>query len=317
MYKIIGGDQKEYGPVSADQIRQWIAEGRANAQTQVQAEGSANWQPLSTFPEFADVLAAQASTKPLTVAETGTLTTLPPDILTRDYDLDIGGCISKGWQLLKSKFSVLFLGALICLLIEAALGLLGAIRFIGPLFSLANLFIVGPLMGGVYYLFLRALRGQAASADDVFAGFRLSFAQLLLGYLAVALLVGICMLPGVALAAVSFVIPIIRHQSPSVLQVVTAGVGLLICLIPAMYLSVSWMFAVPLIIDKRMNFWPAMETSRKVVGKHWWVVFGFLIMCGLIKAAGLLACGFGILFALPVTYAAMMYAYECMFGPAA
>ena len=28
MYKIIGGDQKEYGPIGAEQIRQWIAEGR-------------------------------------------------------------------------------------------------------------------------------------------------------------------------------------------------------------------------------------------------------------------------------------------------
>lgn len=53
MYKIIGADQKEYGPVSADELRQWIAEGRANAQTLIQAEGQTEWRPLSTFPEFA------------------------------------------------------------------------------------------------------------------------------------------------------------------------------------------------------------------------------------------------------------------------
>jgi len=52
MYKIIGGDGKEYGPVSADDVRQWIAEGRANGQTRVQAEGSADWQPLGSLPEF-------------------------------------------------------------------------------------------------------------------------------------------------------------------------------------------------------------------------------------------------------------------------
>ena len=60
MYKIIGGDQKEYGPVSAEQMRQWIAEGRAGAQTKAQAEGSADWRPLSAFPEFNDALAVQA-----------------------------------------------------------------------------------------------------------------------------------------------------------------------------------------------------------------------------------------------------------------
>ena len=42
----------EYGPVSPEQLRQWIAEGRANAQTLVQAEGSADWKPLGQFPEF-------------------------------------------------------------------------------------------------------------------------------------------------------------------------------------------------------------------------------------------------------------------------
>jgi hypothetical protein len=53
MFKIIGGDGRQYGPVSADQIRQWIAEGRANMQTMALAEGSTEWKPLSQFPEFA------------------------------------------------------------------------------------------------------------------------------------------------------------------------------------------------------------------------------------------------------------------------
>ncbi len=56
MYKIIGGDQKEYGPISADQIRQWITEGRLNAHTKAQAEGSPDWKPLSEFLEFAEAL---------------------------------------------------------------------------------------------------------------------------------------------------------------------------------------------------------------------------------------------------------------------
>jgi hypothetical protein len=52
MYKIIGTDQKEYGPVSGDQLRQWIAEGRINARTMVQPEGGQDWKPLADFPEF-------------------------------------------------------------------------------------------------------------------------------------------------------------------------------------------------------------------------------------------------------------------------
>ena len=55
-YKLLAADQKEYGPVSADQVRQWIAQGRANARTQLQAAGSGAWKPLAEFPEFADSL---------------------------------------------------------------------------------------------------------------------------------------------------------------------------------------------------------------------------------------------------------------------
>jgi prepilin-type processing-associated H-X9-DG protein len=61
MYKLLATDQKEYGPVSADQIRQWITQGRANARTQLQAAGSADWKPLAEFPEFAAALGPAAS----------------------------------------------------------------------------------------------------------------------------------------------------------------------------------------------------------------------------------------------------------------
>jgi len=53
MYKIIGTDGRQYGPIDADQIRRWIAERRANAHTLVQSEGSTEWKPLISFPEFA------------------------------------------------------------------------------------------------------------------------------------------------------------------------------------------------------------------------------------------------------------------------
>jgi len=66
MYKIIGGDGKEYGPISADQVRQWLAEGRLNAQSRIQAEGSADWKTLVEFPE----LAAMVAPPPMATATT-------------------------------------------------------------------------------------------------------------------------------------------------------------------------------------------------------------------------------------------------------
>lgn len=58
MFTIVGGDGRPYGPVSADQLRQWITEGRASGATLVQAEGASDWKPLSTLAEFATATAA-------------------------------------------------------------------------------------------------------------------------------------------------------------------------------------------------------------------------------------------------------------------
>ncbi len=64
MYRIIGADGREYGPITADQVREWITEGRANAQTVARAEGAAQWKPLIEYLEFAPVLARMAPALP-------------------------------------------------------------------------------------------------------------------------------------------------------------------------------------------------------------------------------------------------------------
>ena len=61
-YKVIGGDLKQYGPVSAEDLHKWIADGRLNAQSLVQVYGDIEWKQLSTFPEFAEALAGKPAT---------------------------------------------------------------------------------------------------------------------------------------------------------------------------------------------------------------------------------------------------------------
>jgi hypothetical protein len=52
MFRIIGADGKQYGPISLEQMRRWIADGRVNAQTRVQADGAADWKTAAEFPEL-------------------------------------------------------------------------------------------------------------------------------------------------------------------------------------------------------------------------------------------------------------------------
>ena len=60
MYRVLGADSKEYGPVNGEVLRQWITEGRANAQTRVKAEGAGDWQTLASVPEFEALFALPA-----------------------------------------------------------------------------------------------------------------------------------------------------------------------------------------------------------------------------------------------------------------
>jgi len=58
MYRLLGTDHKEYGPLSADDVRRCLAERRAHRLTLVRAETDVGWKPLGDFPEFQTDLAA-------------------------------------------------------------------------------------------------------------------------------------------------------------------------------------------------------------------------------------------------------------------
>lgn len=272
MYKIVGADGLEYGPVSVAQVKQWIAERRATAQTKVQPEGSTDWVLLGTLPEFVDSFAAAAPPPEVTVAATEQWA---QEVVARDYRIEIGNCISRAWDLIMKDFWLLVGASFVA----------GVIASGGPIPYLdipIGLILGGPMMGGLYAFYLKKIRGQSATFGDIFLGFSVAFGSLLGAYLISLLLV---------------------------------GVGLIFCIAPGVYLAVSWVFALPLVIDKRMDFWPAMELSRKVVTKHWWLMFGFLIVVGLMVIAGLLACIIGIVVTLAISHAAIMYAYEDIFNP--
>lgn len=57
MFTIIGGDGQEYGPVSLQQLRSWVAAGRANLDTHAKVAGSDEWQRLGDLPEFTEQIA--------------------------------------------------------------------------------------------------------------------------------------------------------------------------------------------------------------------------------------------------------------------
>jgi uncharacterized membrane protein len=57
-----------------------------------------------------------------------------------------------------------------------------------------------------------------------------------------------------------------------------------------------------------------MEVSRQVVHRHWWSMFGLVIVLTVVALAGFIVCGVGALISVPVASAAFMYVYEDLFG---
>ena len=139
----------------------------------------------------------------------------------------------------------------------------------------------GPLMGGLCLYFLKKIRGEPASVGTAFSGFSIAFLPLFLA---------------------------------SLVKTLLTAAGFFCLILPGIYLMVAWTFTLALVIDKRLGFWPAMGLSRKIVSKHWWKFFGFIIVLSLIKMAGMLVFFAGYLVVAPVALAALMFAYEDIFG---
>lgn len=231
MYKIIGGDGREYGPVDAAQIQQWVLEGRADRFTRVQPEGG-DWKALGELPEFAGVLAQRSQSVPPPPLAYASPVDFQQSILQREARLDIGDCLSRGWSLFAGNFGLFFVAVLILWLVQQ----LGVIPLIGALFYLV---LAGPLIGGISIIYLKRIRGEPAAIKDMFALFGTSFLPLML---------------------------------VNILTIVLSTIGFIFCFLPGLYLKVAWVFGIAVAADKQMDFWGAMELSRRVVTRKWFSV---------------------------------------------
>ncbi|SVB54575.1 uncharacterized protein METZ01_LOCUS207429 [marine metagenome] len=77
-YKIKGTDGAEYGPVSTEELQQWIAQNRCTRDSLVEADGSGEWVPLATLPVFQSALAALAVPPPAPEQGDGGVSTVIP-----------------------------------------------------------------------------------------------------------------------------------------------------------------------------------------------------------------------------------------------
>ena len=285
MYYVIAADGKVNGPLTAADVHQWIAEGRASKYSRVRREGEADWQALGGIPELAPP-PAPAPRAPVAIASAGATATATAPLrraeaiaatyVRRGVRLDAAQCVSRGWRLVRANPVVLICAA------GGVWTIIIALTFVPRIGWLAGMVVNSPLLGGLYCLNIRRIRGEAANAEEAFAGFRVAF-----------------FIPLVVAGLVSGAL---------------TTLGILLLVLPGIYLAVGYMFVLPLVMDKRMDVWTAMEVSRRVVHQQWWMTFALAIIAALMVLAGVLAFGVGVIIAVPVATAALMYAYEDLFG---
>lgn len=335
MFTILGTDGKEYGPVAVAKIQEWMIAGRANLQTQARRVNETEWKTLGDFPEFtgagsgpstagippaAPAFPAATPIVPIIpvtpVAPQGTPAEIAADLIARASAMpfDPFSCIARSFDLWKNNFLPLVGVTALIFIIQFVIGLI-------PVVSLVNMFFLGGVFaGGLHYFYLGKMRGQPRDVGDAFAGFNLAFGRLALTNLAtIALMCAITLPLLIPFGATIYKMANTAPNQLSELPPLTMGLVLscLIVSLPVIYFAVAWTFAYTLVIDQGFGPWTALEVSRRVITRRWFLVFVLLICSGILVLLGLFGFIIGILFTLPLGLGSMLYAYEDLCRPPA
>lgn len=97
---------------------------------------------------------------------------------------------------------------------------------------------------------------------------------------------------------------------------VFSTIGFFLLVFPFIYVSVAYSFTTPFIVFFKMDFWTAMETSRKLITRQFWPFFGFFLVLAIINVFGAILLGIGALFTFPATLCMVYAAFEDILGTA-
>lgn len=188
--------------------------------------------------------------------------------------LPLGNYIKVGWELFK-HYPYGFIA--FCLLNICINVVLNTIPFLGHLASLA---LSPTLVMGNFIVAARLLQGQTPQFRDFFSAF-------------------------------SFLWPLFWV---SLIGSILIAIGLILLVIPGVYLIVGYLFASCLVVDRALDFWPAMELSRRTVTPLWFGFFVFLLLLTVMNLAGALLLGLGLLATIPISSCALTAAYDDLYG---
>lgn len=297
-YEMIGGDGEQYGPFTLQELQETLSQGRADTQTQIRETGSEGWQPLGQLLNLSEQGQAH---KPLGAA------------VLSDQPLDISLALSSGWALFKEHMGIMVGAGGIYF------GILFAAIMVGAIIPFANIFVQGPLTGGLIILTLNLSRYDQADISDMFLGFK-NYGWLLLVTLIQGAVIVAAIVPGVIVLVVGGLLPVMQAQqaggTPELAgtSIALLIVGFLLLLVLVMIAAVCTYFWLFLVADKRGEFGEALAAGYRAGKMNFWSILGLSILLGLVVMVSAIPCGLGLIFSIPWSFAIMANAYEQIFS---
>ena len=187
-YEMIGSDGEQYGPFTIQELEETLSQGRANKQTQIRETGSKEWLPLGK------IITSDASES--TDQQFGPAT-------PSDKPLDMNKALADGWEILKEHVGLLV----------GAGAIFFGIVFAAAMIPFGQLFVQGPMMGGLIILMLKLIRHGQAEVGDVFLGFQ-NYLQLLLATIVQGAIVLASVIPGIIILIIGIVVFGIGNDVP-------------------------------------------------------------------------------------------------------
>jgi uncharacterized membrane protein len=92
------------------------------------------------------------------------------------------------------------------------------------------------------------------------------------------------------------------------------GLFWVVVMLVILVITIGFTFAYPLIVDRKLQGFEAVKLSFKAAFANFWRLLGMVLLTSLLSILGLMACYVGMIFVMPIGYAAIAKAYEQVFG---
>lgn len=228
-------------------------------------------------------------------------------IINEGYDFKFGDYIGRGFDIAKKNWGGFIGFTILFLLLTLVIGQIP--KYIG---QIANTLFIGPVLTVGFYIVAHKLwRNENTEFGDFFKGFD-HIGQLALTALVQTFIILAAVVPFYFMVKDSGLFEWYMEYmaDPFGMQGVEPPLPeawTFLLLIPMIFLATIYSWSYKFVIFYKMQFWDAMEASRRMISPKWYIFLAFNLVIGIIASLGVLALCIGILFTIPA-YMCMMYA---------